>query len=158
VFGLVKGFTGPLKLVTTGNYNRFTNSHTLQFMRVKNSSQSLLIMGCSLVTASNILHFLASIISGFCPRWVAPVSQLNPHGGNSCPLTTSSVWPPLDTAGYHSLPPGLRTTNLSLLDWQFCRVRLTLIVSVHRQSVHIGAKPLEDHDQIFFFASKPLRP
>jgi hypothetical protein len=31
------------------------------------------------------------------------------------------------------------------------RVRVTLRLAVYRQSVHLGHKPLEDHDQHFFF-------
>jgi hypothetical protein len=33
--------------------------------------------------------------------------------------------------------------------WDNVRVRVTLRLAVYRQSVRLGAKPLEDHDQIF---------
>jgi hypothetical protein len=38
--------------------------------------------------------------------------------------------------------------------WNTIRAReseLTLRLAFYRQSVHLGAKPLEDHDQRFFF-------
>jgi hypothetical protein len=48
-FGLVIGFTGLLKLVTTLTYSYTANSHTLQFITAHiNSSQSAV---CSLVVA-----------------------------------------------------------------------------------------------------------
>jgi hypothetical protein len=31
------------------------------------------------------------------------------------------------------------------------KVKVTLRLAVYRQSVHLGVKPLETHDQIFFF-------
>jgi hypothetical protein len=36
-------------------------------------------------------------------------------------------------------------------------VRVTLRLAVYRQSVHLGVKPLETHDQRFFFSAELLR-
>jgi hypothetical protein len=38
----------------------------------------------------------------------------------------------------------------------FVRVGVTLRLTVYRQSVRLGAKPLESHDQQFFFSTEPL--
>jgi hypothetical protein len=37
------------------------------------------------------------------------------------------------------------------------KVNDTLQLAVYRQSVRLGIKPLEIHDQIFFFSTEPLR-
>jgi hypothetical protein len=36
-------------------------------------------------------------------------------------------------------------------------VKVTLQLAVYRQSVCLGIKPLETHDQRFFFPTEPLR-
>jgi hypothetical protein len=36
------------------------------------------------------------------------------------------------------------------------RVRVTLRLTVYRQSVHLGAKPLEVHDHLFIFSTEHL--
>jgi hypothetical protein len=40
---------------------------------------------------------------------------------------------------------------------ELLRVTVTLRLAVYRQSVRLGAKPLEPHDQRFFFSPEPLR-
>jgi hypothetical protein len=44
-------------------------------------------------------------------------------------------------------------------NWQSIRVRVrvTLRLAVYSQSVRLGAKPLEIHDQRFFFVTEPLQ-
>jgi hypothetical protein len=37
------------------------------------------------------------------------------------------------------------------------KIRVTLWLAVYLQSVHLGAKPLEAHDQRFLFATEPLK-
>jgi hypothetical protein len=37
------------------------------------------------------------------------------------------------------------------------KVKFTLRLAVYRQSVHLGVKLLETHDQRFFFSTEPLR-
>jgi hypothetical protein len=44
-----------------------------------------------------------------------------------------------------------RTGNLYEVLHAYVRVRVTFLLSVHRQSVHFGDKPLEPHDQLFVF-------
>jgi hypothetical protein len=56
----------------------------------------------------------------------------------------------------------LSHTNLLLFKLPYegspvVRVRVTLRLAVYRKSVHLGAKPLESHDQKYFFATEPLR-
>jgi hypothetical protein len=48
------------------------------------------------------------------------------------------------TARTRSILTGLRLTSCRV------RVRVTLRLTVYRQSVHLGDKPLETHDQYFF--------
>jgi hypothetical protein len=95
-FWLVIGFIGLLKLVTTINYNCFTNLHNLQFITAcTKSSQSAV---SSSVTASQwlpchrFLGFHVHVLTGW---------QLS-HT-SSWPLTTSHVWPPLAMNRYHRL-------------------------------------------------------
>jgi hypothetical protein len=47
-----------------------------------------------------------------------------------------------------------------LLDLQILsqnQSQVAVRLAVYSQSVHLGAKPLEDHDQRFFLANEPLR-
>jgi hypothetical protein len=53
-----------------------------------------------------------------------------------------------DSAGSHSLTHSITITVR-------VRVRVTLRLAVYRQSVRLGGKPLEDHDQSFAAAGGP---
>jgi hypothetical protein len=44
--------------------------------------------------------------------------------------------------------------NKSVLQWSESRVRVTLRLAVYRQSVRLGDKPLETHDQNFYFPAE----
>jgi hypothetical protein len=43
------------------------------------------------------------------------------------------------------------SSSLSVVCWVKVKVKVTLRLAVYRQSVRLGVKPLETHDQIFFF-------
>jgi hypothetical protein len=43
------------------------------------------------------------------------------------------------------------SSELTTDNWVKVKVKVTLRLAVYRQSVRLGVKPLETHDQIFFF-------
>jgi hypothetical protein len=60
-----------------------------------------------------------------------------------------------DSQGYGGgIRPRLHT---GLTNYVKVKVKVTLRLAVYRQSVHIGVKPLETHDQTFLFSTELLR-
>jgi hypothetical protein len=58
-------------------------------------------------------------------------------------ITLTELHTPNITYKVFSSPPDYQLIKL--------RVRVTLQLAVYRQTVHLGAKPLETHNQRFFF-------
>jgi hypothetical protein len=86
--------------------------------------------------------------SAFTSRF--PVTDLN-NGDSSASALTSL---PADSQ-LHRISLLFADSYKSLLFK--VRVRVTLRLAVYRQSVLLGVKPLENHDQRFIFATEPLR-
>jgi hypothetical protein len=84
-FGLVIGFIGLLKLVTTITYSAIANSHNLQSSTAR--IKSLVLTDPNAVDSS--VSMFISLQAGDC--------IIAHHGCSSWPLTPSRVWPPLAT-------------------------------------------------------------
>jgi hypothetical protein len=112
----------------------FTVTHIHTLVPTVTSSLSLLGSGFQRRT----FHFLRF---PNCPRPQLPASNSNSSQG----LNRNS---------------SLTHFSLTAAVWQWVRVRVrvrvTLRLVVYRQSLRLGAKILEDHDQQFFFATEPL--
>jgi hypothetical protein len=131
-FRLVIGFIGLLQTVPTSNYNHFTNVLTLQFTIARAKSSQFVFTSCRLVTAPNSVDSSVSLFSGPCLHWLETVSYLTLLQMSSSQLL-----------GYNCL------TSI--------RVQITLWLAVFCQSVHFGDKPLETHNQNFYFSTELLR-
>jgi hypothetical protein len=131
--------------MTAGNCNRFTNSHNLQFIRAHkvlwfvtiftsrcfvatcNRGRSL-PLGFRTIPCLSYQLFTATA----CNNWIPEIT----------PLTHQSTlrWLTLLTNSVHINPLKVKI-----------KVKITLRLVVHLQSVRLGAKPLETHDQSFLF-------
>jgi hypothetical protein len=129
VFGLVTGFSGPLKFITT-TYSLVANSlqdalHLLSLLRLNRLSPGI---------GSQRRRFLCF-----------PVLQLLSSLAGAC-RTTNSVW--LQSQATDCQPRVASTVCRWLVLTSPC---LRLRLAVYRLSVRLGAKPLQTHDQRFFF-------
>jgi hypothetical protein len=82
-FGLIIGFIGLLKLITTKNYGAIANSRTLQFtIACFNSSQFIFTSHCLATAFNNVL---------FCSRCYQLSSVLHLTHGCKCPHIASRL-------------------------------------------------------------------
>jgi hypothetical protein len=145
-YGLVNKFIDHLyrPFGTTCNYSAIANLHTLQNITAvaKHFSGSCVFFSRSLATASNSRDSSASrsrVLSSEAPM------QNSTHNWQ---LSTNWLGPRL-AAISHKLPSHLHWLTFN---WQLTgsKVKVTLRLAVCRQSIHLGVRPLETHDQRFF--------
>jgi hypothetical protein len=107
---------------------------------------------CYLVMDVLLLNAYASreFVYGFVAQQWLYTSQYN-----DLPLVSVSL--------YHNLHPLLQQSSAHHLGSHFgpkyrlVRDRVTLRIAVYRQSVRLGDKPIEAHEQRLFFATEPLQ-
>jgi hypothetical protein len=112
-FGLVAGFIGHLKLVTTINYNRFTNRN-LEFTitRAKSSMSSLVIAMQWLSTVGTPPPWRPCFCQGATvsqPQTPAPWECSQSHVKSQSYFTTGGLWP--ISLSWHQAPWGSPQLN-----------------------------------------------
>jgi hypothetical protein len=129
-FRLVIGFINHVHVVTTTKYNTVTDFHTTNYSTLFS------------------VYFYQSPLSVSWQR-IYNTLTVNKSSNHTLSLywqtynsSSTTIFP---TSDLRRLVTALHCTLIEV------KVRVTLRLAVYRQSVRLGVKPLETHDQTFFF-------
>jgi hypothetical protein len=61
----------------TSKCSSIANAHNLQLTTARTKFSHSVVFTSCVVTASNAVDLSASVFSGFCPRWLASISQFD---------------------------------------------------------------------------------